>query len=168
MKKTVIFGLAALLLVGLVACDAFAFGGHFRGNSAVGDALEAEDYDAYLAALDEGFQTHKARITREKFGEIAGRYHEMAEKRAEMQERRDQLHAAMDEGYDSWRALADSMDPQPPFADRITDENFDKFVELRDTMEHAKELRDELGFDERMAGHGKVRFVHRMHRMHCE
>ncbi len=160
MKKTAIIGVAALLLVGLVACDAFAFGGHLRGDSAVGDALEAEDYDAYLAALDEGFQTHKARITREKFSEIAGRYHEMAENRAEMQERREQLHAAMDEGYESWRALADSMDPQPRFADGITEENFGTFVELRDTMEHAQELRDELGFGERM-GHG--RFGHRMH-----
>ncbi|MEA3342839.1 MAG: hypothetical protein U9Q92_01615 [archaeon] len=163
MKKTLIFGVVVLLLVGLVACDAFAFGGHLRGDSAVGDALEAGDYDAYLAALDEGFQTRKAQMTEEKFSEIAGRYQQMAEKRAEMRERREQLHAAMDEGYESWRALADSMDPQPPFADRITDENFDKFVELRDTMEHAKELRDELGFDERMAGHGKGRFGHRMY-----
>jgi len=163
MKNTVIFGVAALFIFGLVACDAFAFGGHFRGDSAVGDALEADDYDAYLAALDDGFQTRKAQMTEEKFSKIAGHYLKMTEKRAEMQERREQLHAAMDEGYESWRALADSMDPQPPFADRITEENFDKFVELRDTMEHAKELRDELGFDERMAGHGKGRFCHRMH-----
>ena len=99
-------------------------------------------------------------MTEEKFGEMSGRYQEMAEKRAVMEERREQLHAAMDEGYESWRVLVDSMNPQPRFADGITEENFGTFVELRDTMEHAKELRDELGFGERM-GHG--RFGHRMH-----
>ncbi|MCK5698594.1 MAG: hypothetical protein KAH93_02015 [Candidatus Aenigmarchaeota archaeon] len=161
MKKTAIIGVAALLLLGLIAADAFAFGGHLRGDSAAGDALEAGDYDAYLAALDEGFQTRKGQqMTEEKFGEMAGRYQEMAEKRAVIEERREQLHAAMDEGYESWRVLVDSMDPQPRFADGITEENFEQFVELRDTMEHAQELRDELGFGERM-GHG--RFGHRMH-----
>ncbi len=161
MKKTLILGVAALLIFGLVAAEAFAFGGHFKGGGAVGDALEAEDYDAYLLALDEGFETRKGLMTEEKFGEIAGRYHEMAEKRAEMLERREQIHAAMDEGYESWRALVDGMDPQPRFADKVTEENFEQFVEQRDTMNHAKELRDELGFDERI-GHGRL--GHRMPR----
>ena len=144
MKQNTIYVLLALFVVGIVAIGAVsAFGGF--GMPEVREAMEAGDYQAYLEAFED-----RTPMTEEEFNmqvEMFQNRAEQAEQMTAMQEEREKMQAAMDEGYDAWReAVADT-----PFGEKltevITEENFDKFVEMHNSMEHAKELQTELGLD---------------------
>lgn len=149
MKQNTMYVLLALFVVGILAVGAVsAFGGF--GMPEVREALKAGDYQAYLKAFES-----RTPMTEEEFNTQVEMFQNKTEQRTEltaeqmaaMQEEREKIEAAMDEGYDTWKeAVADT-----PFGEKltevITEENFDKFVEMQNSMEHAKELQAELGLD---------------------
>ncbi len=145
MKQNTIYVLLALFVVGVVAVGAVsAFGGF--GTPEARGALEAGDYQAYLEAFES-----RTPMTEEEFKTQVEMFQNRTEQRTEemaaMQEEKDKIQAAMNEGYDAWKeAVADT-----PFGEKltevITEENFDKYVEMQNSMEHAEELRVELGLD---------------------
>lgn len=165
MQKTTMYGLTGLLVLGLVAAGAFAYSGMGR-NVMVGDedmqaALETGDYDAYVSAMtarNENFVENE--VTQERFDRISTRYQERLEHREQMQANHELIEAAMDEGYDSFMETLNSLENKPWFADQITEENFDKFVELHDLREQGRAIAEELGLEGpgRMQSNGQGRF----------
>ncbi|MFH1432900.1 MAG: hypothetical protein ABIG84_06820 [archaeon] len=161
MKKSLILGMAALLVFGLIAVDAFAFGGHFRGNAAAAEALEANDYQAYLTALDESYQAYRAGVTEEKFNTMAGRHQQMSEKRALMEENRAAVQAAIESGdYEAWLLAIEGNPGAEKLKEVITQDNFATFVELHQAIEDkdfktAKAISEELGIDGPNNGFGR-------------
>jgi len=164
MKKTPILGLAAVLVLGLVATAAFAmpFWGNGKGNDAVQEALESGDYDAYLVALEEQYQAFlENEASEEMFNQRVARHQE----RTQVQSKID---AAMSEGYDAWIETVNSLDHAPPMMDAVTEDNFDTFVAMHQARqggdwETAKALADELGFGRPEGCQGFGKGGHRMH-----
>ena len=142
MKQNTIYVLLALFVVGIVAAGAVSAFGGFSMMPEIRETMELGDYQAYLEAFED-----RTPMTEEEFNMRVEMFQSKAEQRTAMQEARDNMQAAMDEGYDAWKeAVADT-----PFGEKltevITEENFDKFVEMHNSMEHAKELQTELGLD---------------------
>jgi hypothetical protein len=136
MKKIAKFGIAALLLTTLVA-SVFAFGGGGLGNEAAKQALKTGDYAAWKGAITAG-------LTQDRFNQMRDRYTAREQKRAEME-------AAMDQGYEAWKALMDES-PRGHMADIITEDNFDTYVAMykarqNGDLEKAQELAGELGLE---------------------
>jgi nucleotide-binding universal stress UspA family protein len=173
MRKAPIVGMAAMLLVGLVAAGAFAmpFGGNGWGrfgNEAVREALEGGDYDAYLSAIDEGWRTYRAGMTEGKFNEMFEHHQEMSEKRAQMQKKRAAVEAAIEAGdYEAWVSAIEGSPGAERLAEVITEDNFGTFAEIHQARqdkdwEKAKELAEELGIEGMHKGFGRGCFGKRM------
>lgn len=129
MKKSIMFGTMALVLIGLVASGAFAsplgdYGKRMaHGSEAIKDALKDGDYDAYLNALEE---TDRGPMDEETFDERSARFQEMEEKRAE-------VTAAIESGdYETWLSVIEGSPMKDRLTDVITEDNFDTFVELHE------------------------------------
>ncbi len=170
MKKTAIFGIMGVLLVGVLSTMAFAmpFGGkHFMGQTEeMAHALESGDYDAYIGALDSAdrqFMAHT--LTEEQFNARAENYQQMQQR---MQERAQLMEnaaeAIQNHDYAAWVEAVSSMDPQPAILEMVNEDNFDKFVELQNArmswdFETAKELSEELGISgqEYSMGFGRMK-----------
>ena len=128
MKRTTM-GLLAVLLIGLVATSAFAF----MGNEGIRNAFKSGDYNAYKQAHQNGL------LSEEEFN---ARIQEREERRAAHEEKRAEMDAAIEQGYEAWKEAAEDC----PLTDKITEENWDKFVELHQAKEKVRELSQELGF----------------------
>jgi hypothetical protein len=106
MKKTIIFGLAALMLIGIVAAGMPAMGhmlGMDRaGNDAIRTAIEDNDFDAWREAVT-------ATITEENFNEIVERYATMSERMQTHQDVRDAIYLG---DYDAYKAAAEEACPR--------------------------------------------------------
>jgi hypothetical protein len=81
MKKTTIFGITAIFILGIIAAGAIAmpFGkdrGKFGGNDAVQKAIEANDYNAFVAAQN-GNSGRFGNITESQFTEIVQKHSQM-------------------------------------------------------------------------------------------
>ena len=172
MKKTAIFGIVAVLLVGFVATTAFAFPFGGRGN-AMGQtdemtaALESGDYGAYLNALDDSDRPFMAQhLTQEQFQQRSENLQEMEQRRQEMEQAREKATEAIEAGdYDAWVEAHESMDVTPPIMDLINEDNFDTFVELYNArmswdFEKVQELQAELGIEGPGMGVGFGRMNH--------
>jgi hypothetical protein len=131
MKKKFMIGALALLLVGFLATGAYAFkGGHYQ------ESFESGDYDAYLEAHENN--KPKGALSEEKFNEKVERLQGHAQNREKVKEALDL------EDYDLW---VEARGENCPFADKITEENFDTLVELHQTKNKMHELKEELGID---------------------
>jgi len=142
MGKVAKFGILALLLV---VGSAIAFGGF--GSQAARDAMESGNYAAWKEAMTSAL-TEK-------------RFNQMRERHSQMQEKRAEIETAMQQGYQAWKEVAEKSPRGERLADVITEENFDRFVEMHNLMksgEHdaAKEIAKELGIEGAgMCGKGK-------------
>lgn len=169
MKKAPILGILAVLLIGVIAVGAFAFpfGGKGQGksglysNDAAKTALETGDYAAFVSAINEqGNSGRLAELTEEEFNLLYERNKERAVQIAAMQETRDAIHNALESGnYDVWYAAVSSLDPVPELAEKITQENFDVYLQLHEAKENkdwetVKILADELGLEKPGLGIG--------------
>lgn len=140
MKKLAIFSLLALLVLGIVATTVFAF-----QNQEMKNGMNSESYDEYLEAFDE------RKLTEEEFNE-------KQELRAGREERREAMQDAIEsEDYETWNELVEEMEQERiRMSELITEENFDKFVEMHQArssgdFETAQEIAEELGIG-RMQG----------------
>jgi hypothetical protein len=139
MKKIAKFGVAALVLAVFIG-SAFAFGGF--GNQTAREALEKGDYQGWKEAITAG-------LTEERFDQMHQRF-------TERQQEREEMEAAMDEGYESWKAFMEEH-PRNHMIDLITEENFDTYVAMYQAkkdgdFEKAKELAQELGLENHCMG----------------
>ncbi|MBN1156849.1 hypothetical protein JXA85_04480 [Candidatus Woesearchaeota archaeon] len=142
MRKGVIVGIVALLLVGLVA-SAFAFSGKGLGNDAPREALKNGDYGAWKNAIVSG-------LTEERFNQLRERESLSEQNRVQMDERRMRIEESMEQGYDAWKAAVANSPREMKMAEKITQENFDAFVQMHKALqsgdtETAKKLAEELG-----------------------
>jgi len=157
MKKAPILGILAVLLVGLIAVGAFAspFRGKGRGGGMLYDnddaktALETGDYAAFVSAMEEQGQSGRfAELTEEQFNEMVERNAEMEEQRAAMQEQHDAVHAALEAGdYAAWKEAVSNLGHDSALVEKITEDNFDTYVEMHNKLEEAKALAEELGLE---------------------
>lgn len=140
------FGIAALLLVSLIG-SAIAF--ESFGNEKVKAALESGDYAAWKQAMTDDF-------TEERFDQMRERQNDMVQNKIKMEEKKAEIDAAMDKGYDTWLAAIGNDPREAKLKEKITAENFDKFVAMHKAIESgdhdaAKQLAEELGI-ERLGG----------------
>jgi hypothetical protein len=109
-------------------------------SSTIQDALEANDYDAFISAVAEKDPDAAERISEERFEKIVERF-----------DIKNEISDALEVGdYDAWvQAVA-----QTPYGENIqeiiTEDNFDELVEFHEARvagdkETAKELAEELG-----------------------
>jgi len=139
MKRKSAVALFALVACVLTASSAYAFGFGFQENEEAMNALEAQDYEAFIGAIGE---TERC----ERFAEnmTEGRFQQMAERH----ETRQAIEAAIESGdYDAWLAAMNSV---PRITDFITEDNFASFVELHEAREEgdfetARAIAEELG-----------------------
>lgn len=153
MKKAIQIGIAAVILVGLVAVGAIAFGGFGKcfGNEEAKAALEAGDFAAWKEAVGK-------ELTQEKFEKHQQRYMQMGEKREAM----EAVHAALEaEDYEAWKTAIADIEEKMSLSEKITEENFGTLVELYKAkqdgdFEKVQELKEELGIEGPMGfGNGK-------------
>jgi len=149
----VLYALMALAMIGIVTVSGVsAFGGNMGmvDNEDMQSALENSDYDAFIAAAQEGFAD---RITQERFDEMADKFNSM-----------EAVHEAINNrDYKSWLEAQQKIE-QPRLSELITAENFDTYVDMHNArisgdFEVAQELSEELGLDGYMmqhkGGHGR-------------
>lgn len=81
---------------------------------------------------------------------------ETGEQKAQMTEHREQVMQALEAGdYETWSELSEGK----PIAEQITEENFERFVEMHEHMKAAKEIQEELGLPGRgmRGGRGRMK-----------
>jgi hypothetical protein len=174
MKKTTIFGISVLLLIGLIAVVGFAmpFGdigkgrmfnhnetmprsfderGMFANGTAIKTAIDNADYNAYIAALDAGWNAYKATITQDKFNQMVAQHKDMQQKKADAEAQKQKIDQAINNSdYAAWKnAIANTPNGQK-LTQVITQDNFAKYVEMTKAMQNgdynsAKKLATELG-----------------------
>ena len=118
MKKTIVFSVLAVLLVGAFATGALAFG--------------------------------KNRLNDNEFREFRG---QNSERHAQMLEIKEKLNDAMNEGYEEWVEVMETLDHKPRMFDMVNEENFETFVEMHNArvakdFETMNSLRGELGLED--------------------
>ncbi|MBU1120320.1 MAG: hypothetical protein ABIE23_03180 [archaeon] len=148
MRKSFLM-LFTLAVCVVTASGVYAFGG-FQGNEAAKNALENEDYDAFIQALPETGKCGNIaeRMTEENFHQLTEQYRARAS-----------VEQALEDGdYDAW---VEAIESRPKITDLITEENFDSFVELHNARksgdhETANALAEELGLNQMpMRGFGR-------------
>jgi YesN/AraC family two-component response regulator len=113
----------------------FAFGSGFDSETreAIRNAIEANDYNAWKEAMMET-------LTEERFNRMAERH-----------QNRQAIMQALENGdYEAWKAAMENMGKDPGILDKITEENFNIFVQLHEARmngdyETVQELSEELG-----------------------
>lgn len=151
--KTQIMAVLAVLIVGVAAAGAYAFGPRF-GNEEMQTALEAGDYEAFMEAVEDGDKPFVEQMTEERFNE-----------RVEHYQSHQAIRDAVEAGdYDAWYAAMKEIEKPRPI-DVVTEDNFDIFVQMHEAREagdfdKAEELAEELGlergFENCMRGHYNV------------
>ncbi|MFH1511485.1 MAG: hypothetical protein ABIF10_07375 [Candidatus Woesearchaeota archaeon] len=131
MKRAIIFGSGALLLV-LLAASAFAG----FGNEAARNALGNGDYASWKSAMT-------AQLAEENFAKLKERHNKMVDLK-------DEMDAAMQQGYDSWKALLEESGRGQRLLATVTPENFGKFVAMHEAkqqgnLDEANALAEQLG-----------------------
>jgi hypothetical protein len=146
MKKTTIFGVMTLFLLGVVITGAFAMPLGEKNNE-MRNALDKGDYESYLNAFDESDRPY----LRQKMGE--GDFLERSALREERQERMTLVHEAIELGdYTAWVEVIGESPRAEIMLSVITEENFDRFVKMHEAkrsgdFESAREIADELGLE---------------------
>lgn len=159
MKKIGIFSVLSLLLVGLIAGTVFAFPigegmkegrqRNFIGNEDVNTAIENNDYDAFVKAVEEsGNSVLLSEFDEEKFNELVENHNERIEQRALMEETREKIEAALESSdFSDWYAAIQDCSHVEQLTESITEDNFDKYVELHEAKEKVRALSEELGLE---------------------
>jgi hypothetical protein len=146
MERKYLAGLSVLAVL-LVASSAYAFQGFGQGNDEMQQALEAGDYDAFVAAM-----SHQ--VSEQQF-----------QRMAEMHQNRAQEQQALEaEDYAAW---VQAIESRPRITDLVTEENFPKYAEMQKArqsgdFETAQALAEELGLNQFGFGKGPMGRPHPM------
>ena len=152
MRKGTIFGILALVALGLVVSTAAvsAYGRMGMGSDQSEEmqaAIDAGDYSAWQSMKQE-------RITQENFDQIRAR----GQGRMQNQESREEIQAALEAGdYETWKSLVESLDRYPVDVETFTEDDFNTLVEMHNArvagdFETAQELADQIGFENQGMG----------------
>lgn len=77
----------------------------------------------------------------------------MEAKKAEREVQREAVKAALESGdYDAW---VDAIPEDAPILEKITEDNFDRLVEMHELKEDARAIAEELGLEKGDMGHRK-------------
>lgn len=134
--------IAVVLAVCMAAVSgAYALG--FMHNEDAQQAIEAGDYEGFIAAVSaERNERFAEMMTEERFEQLQETY--MA---------REAVQSALESGdYEAWVKAQEEMPRPPKITDVITEDNFSTFVEMNEALESgdmdsAKELAEELGLN---------------------
>ncbi len=146
-KKIIIGSLVTFLTLGAGLTSVYAFQGGFRLNdedrSKVMEAIENNDYQAWK-------NLEESRLTEENFSKIRERH-----------QNKEKMRVAIESGdYNAFIEAIKDSPKQDKFGDKITKDNFNKFVEMHNLKqdgkyEEARVIADELGLNR--LGEGKFR-----------
>ena len=142
MNKAMKFGIAALLLVGLVG-SAFAYGGKGLGNEETRAAMDADDFSAWKSAMQNG-------LTEERFNEMRQRHTKIQQHRKDMDAHREEIDNVIEAGYNTWKELVSKSPRGVHLLEVINENNFETFAAMHDArvnkdIDTAKTLAEELG-----------------------
>ena len=134
MKRKFGIALFAVAACVLMLGSAYAFGGLVQGNEAMQQALQNNNYEAFLNA---GCERVNERMTEERFGQMAERFSSKQAVRG----------AIENSDFDAW---VEAVESKPGITDIVTEENFETFVAMHEArqsgdLETAKQLAEELG-----------------------
>lgn len=118
--------------------------------AAVKAAIEAGNYDAWVSAtkaINENSPELK-RITAANFSEYVANFKEREAERAERQAKIDAVKSAIASGdYTAWAAAEKALDENSPLLEKITADNFNRYVEATKLRDQAHAIMTELGID---------------------
>ena len=98
-----------------------------------------EQLDELRAAKESG-DTEEAEAILEELKE---------EREAKKEEMKEELDEVIEEGYDAWvEFITEKKGEDAAILEKITEDNFDTFVELHEAKQLVEELKEELGLDE--------------------
>ena len=128
--------IGVLATTGTALASGFNFaGGEAMDNTAINEAIDSNDYDAWKTAMLERFTNT---LTQERFEQLVEKHQEM-----------NAIDDALESGdYAAWKAAVEKF--QNRITDVITQDNFPKYVQMRNAeqsgdFETANQLREELG-----------------------
>ncbi len=148
-KKKIALGILATLAVSSIgAAGVFASDGsdddhNFVDLTALQDALDVNDYDAFVTALDEIDERAADHMTQEIFDKVLENY-----------ETREAVNDAIETGeYSDWVAAVSEMPGGETLIEVITEDewiSFQEFHDARESGDHetAKTIAAEIGLDE--------------------
>ena len=147
MEKKTAFVLLALLILGLVATGAYASRGKlgmgFGNSDAAKQAIKNNDYNRFIETLSSvDKEKVKEFMTEAKFNQLV-----------ERQKSQDAINQALQNSdYNAWFSAIEGTPGADTLKEKITQENFAKYVEMHKSLENARAIAKELGLDEAMHG----------------
>lgn len=168
-KKSVLVA-GSIAFVFLIAFSAvYAFPGTFFGrmsdkvsssinprnfaynDSAITTALQNNNYNAYMNALDAKWQAYRSSMTQDVFNKMVQDYNNKTSQMQQRQTANAQITQAIkDDSYTEWQQAISTLPKAPAFASKINATNFDTYVQLYNAQQsknwtEVKTLSDELG-----------------------
>jgi len=148
-----------VILVGAAVAMPFFGMGYGQQNTAVTDALAKGDYQAYMTAIEQQWQTYKATLTQDKFNQMVSSYQSMSQKREQMQATQTAIKQAIKDGsYTEWQTAMSGLTKQPQWVSQINAGNFATYVQMVQARQsgnitETQTLATQLGIPARQ-GHG--------------
>jgi len=136
-------------------------------NNALFSALQAGDYNAYMAALnasDRHFMMQN--LTEAQFNERATQFKELeSERNVTMQYQTEIQDAIQAKDYTAWYTAETGLEKEFSITSRVTADNFDTYVAMHEAIDsgnytQAKALAQEIGISEGIGGYGPNDFGH--------
>lgn len=131
-RKTIIISAIALLLAGITVGGASAFWFPFKwSDNNTTNALQNGNYQAYMNAIEAGWQRYKATITPDVFNLMSARFKNMNAARINQQYTLKAIDNAIhDNNYLEWLNATGNLTKKPSYYANITAENFAIYVKL--------------------------------------
>jgi len=136
-----ILAAVALLSVTAVSVSAFpSLGGLFGvrpppsqsdpNRQAVQTALQSNDYQGYLSAIEAQWQAYKTTITSSVFAKMVTTHQNRTANMQAMNTTRTAINQAINDGsYTEWQTAIAGLKPQPPYLSKINETNFPTYVQ---------------------------------------
>lgn len=119
-------------------------------RAAVESALNNGDYTAWVAAeksLNEN-SPMLSKVTADNFSTYVQEYKDRELKRTEMQTKMEAVKSALDNSnYTAWVAAEKAVDENSPVLEKITSDNFSKYVEAHQLRSQADSIMSNLGIE---------------------
>jgi hypothetical protein len=130
-------------------------------NTALTAALQAGDYDAYIAALNESDRPFMMQnLTEEQFNERIAQFKELeTERNVTMQYQTEIQGAIQANDYNAWYTAETGLEKELSITSKVTADNFDIYVAMHEAIDsgnytQARELAQEIGISEGIGGLG--------------
>jgi hypothetical protein len=182
MKKTTTFVMLAILIASIVGgsvlatsfsyergklANGHAYNATIDKDDALVTAMEAGDYDAYIAALDSNDRPYMMQnLTEEQFNERFAQFKELAAERNVTMQYQNEIQVALDaKDYSAWYTAETGLEKELSITSKVTEDNFDTYVAMHEAIDsgnytQAREFAQEIGLSKGIGGYSPNDFGH--------